>query len=107
MIQPRFKTPKPRALDHAGAEGIAAEALAFLTADPARLMRFLADTGMDPVDLATALADGGAGVLSASLDHIVADESLLLIFASDLQRKPEEIMHAQAVLQGPAPHMSM
>ena len=107
MMQTRFKTPKAQALDHAGAEAVAAEALAFLTADEARLTRFLADTGMDPQDLASALADGGAGVLAASLDHIVADESLLLVFASDIRRKPEEIMVAQALLQGPASQTSM
>ena len=103
----RFKTPKPPALNYAGAEALAAEALAFLTADEARLARFLADTGMSPQDLATALADGGGGVLSAALDHILTDESLLLVFASDARRKPEEIMLAQHLLQGPAAQTSL
>ena len=103
----RFKTPKPAALNYAGAEALAAQALAFLTSDEARLARFLADTGMAPQDLAAALSDGGGGVLSAALDHIVTDESLLLVFASDVRRKPEEIMLAQHLLQGPAPPTSM
>ena len=103
----RFKQPKPARLDRAGAEAIAASALEFLTADPARLVRFLGDTGMDPHGLAASLADGGAGVLAAALDHIVADESLLLVFASELRRKPEEIMGAQMLLQGPTPLSSL
>ena len=103
----RFKQPKPAALDFAGAEAMAAAALAFLTSDPQRLNRFLGDTGMDPQQLAQSLSDGGGGVLSAALDLIVCDESLLLVFASELRRKPEEIMRAQALLQGPTPQMSM
>lgn len=103
----RFKQPKPAPLDYAGAETIAAGAMAFLASDPARLTRFLADTGMDPQALAACLADGGGGILSAALDHIVCDESLLLVFASELRRKPEEMMLAQALLQGPTPQTSM
>ena len=103
----RFKQPKPVPLDFSGAEAIAAEAMAFLTADAARLSRFLADTGMDPQQLARSLAEGGAGVLAAALDHLVSDESLLLVFASELRRKPEEIMMAQHILQGPAPASSL
>ena len=103
----RFKQPKPARLDRKGAEALAASALAFLTAEPTRLNRFLSETGMDPQTLATSLQDGGAGVLDAALDHIVSDESLLLVFASDVRRKPEEIMEAQHLLQGPAPLTSM
>ena len=103
----RFKQPKQPPLDYAGAEALAAQAMAFLTSDPARLSRFLSDTGMDPRELAGSLADGGAGVLAAALDHIVCDESLLLVFASEVRRKPEEIVLAHALLQGPAPQTSV
>jgi hypothetical protein len=103
----RFKTPKPPALDYAGAEAMAAEAVAFLSADEVRLARFLGETGMEPHELAASLAGGGSGVLSACLDHIASDESLLLVFAGELRRKPEQIMMAQALLQGPAPQDSM
>ena len=82
---------------------MAAVSMEFLTSEPARMSRFLSESGMAPGDLAASLAEGGAGVLSAALDHICADESLLLVFASELRRKPEEIMLAQALLQGPAP----
>ena len=103
----RFKQPKAAPLDHAGAEELAAQSLAFLTSDPARLNRFLADSGMDPQQLAVSLAEGGSGILAAALDHIVSDESLLLVFASDIRRKPEEIKTAHANLQGPAAMTSL
>ncbi len=103
----RFKQPKPAPLDHAGAEATAARSLAFLTADPGRLKRFLSDSGMDPQQLAESLATGDTGILAAALDHIVGDESLLMVFASEVRSKPEEIMMAHALLQGPAPLSSM
>jgi Protein of unknown function (DUF3572) len=103
----RFKQPKPAPLDHAGAEALAAQSLTFLTADPNRLNRFLADSGMDPQQLAASLTTGGTGILAAALDHIVGDESLLLVFASEVRCKPEEIMMAHTILQGPTPLNSM
>jgi hypothetical protein len=96
----RLKQPKPQRLDRAGAEALAAEAMAFITADEARLSRFLGDSGLDPGTLAAALANGGEGVLDAALDFIVSDESLLLVFASEVRRKPEEIVVAHALLTG-------
>ena len=102
-----LKQPKPKALDRAGAEALAAEAMAFLTADEARLTRFLGDSGLDPGALAAALSDGGGGVIEAALEHVVSDESLLLVFASEIRRKPEELMMAHALLAGPTPYASV
>jgi hypothetical protein len=96
----RFKAAKSPPLDREGAEAMAASALAFLAADPDRLARFMTETGMDPQALASGLKDGGAGVIEAALDHIAADESLLLVFASEVRRKPDEIMLAQYLLSG-------
>ena len=103
----RFKQPKPARLDRVGAEAIAATALAFLTADPARLVRFLGDSGMDPAGLAHSLATGAHDMMPAALGHVAADESLLLLFASEARQKPETIMAALALLEGPAPQTSM
>lgn len=103
----RFKVPKPKGIDRATAETIAAEALAFLTAEPSRLVRFLGESGMDPEALAQGLTDGDEGVLGAALDHVVCDESLLLVLASELRRKPEDIMTAHVLMQGPAPFTSV
>ncbi len=99
----RFKQPKPKGIDRPAAEAIAAEALALLAAEPGRLTRFLGDSGMDPNTLAAGLSTGDDGVLAAALDHVVCDESLLLVLASELRRKPEDIMIAHALMQGPAP----
>ena len=103
----RFKQPKAAPLDYAGAEEMAAHSLAFLTSDPLRLNRFLTESGMDPQQLALSLTDGSSAILAAALDHIVCDESLLLVFASDIRRKPEEVVNAHALLQGPAPLTSL
>ena len=99
----RFKQPKPKRLDRAEAEEIAAQTMAFLASEPARLARFLGDSGMDPQQLAGSLAGGDNAILTAALDHAVCDESLLLVLASELRRKPDEIVMAHALLQGPAP----
>ena len=99
----RFKQPRQPALAYPGAEAIAAAALEFLAEDPSRLGRFLGDSGMQPDEQASALAGGGTGVMAAALEHILADESQLLVFASGLRRKPEEVVAAHALLQGPAP----
>ena len=90
----RFKTPTQPPLDHRTAEDIAAQAIAFLTSEPSRLTRFLSETGMLPNELAASLANGGTDMLSACLDHVVCDESLLLVFASEIRRKPEDVMMA-------------
>lgn len=103
----RFKQPKPKGIDRAAAEAIAAEALAFLTADPGRLTRFLSESGMDPKALAAGLTAGDDGVLAAALDHVVCDESLLLVLASELRRTPDDIMTAHSLMQGPAPLTSI
>ncbi len=102
-----LKQPKPKALNRADAEALAAEAMAFLTADGARLARFLGDSGLDPSALAAALSAGGNGVIEAALEHVVSDESLMLVFASEIRRKPEELMTAQALLAGPTPYASI
>jgi hypothetical protein len=103
----RLKQPKPAPLDRATAEALAAEAVAFLTADSARLSRFLGDSGLDPGALAAAIASGGDGIFDAALDHVASDESLFLVFASEVRRKPEEIMAARALLAGPTPYASI
>ena len=102
-LQMRFKQSRPKALDREGAEAIAATALAFLAAEPARLGDFMKNSGMTPEALTAGLVAAEPGLLAAALDHIVCDESLLLVFASEVRRKPEEVLLAQHLLQaGPA-----
>lgn len=84
---------KPAALD---AEEIAIAALGFLAGDPARLERFLSLTGLDPASLRAAAQ--APGFLGSVLDHLMADEGLLLAFAADSRIAPEAITTARARL---------
>lgn len=80
------------------AETISIEALAFLADDPSRLARFLTETGIS-ADTLIRQASRPA-TMQAILDHLMSDESLLLVFAADKARRPEEIAAAQAILTG-------
>ena len=72
-------------LDRDAAVAIAAQAVAFLAAD--RLGRFLALTGLSPIDLKAGL--GQPAFLGAVLDHLLGDEPLLLAFAEAVEIAPE------------------
>jgi Protein of unknown function (DUF3572) len=85
-------------VDRETAETIAAQGLAFLTADAQRLHRFLALTGLQPAELRTRL--GSSEVLAAALRFLAADESLLLTFAASHHVAPEAIAAALARLDG-------
>ena len=81
------------------ARSLAVGALAFIAADSDRLTRFLNLTGLGPDNLRTAAAD--PAFLSSVLDYLVADEELLVAFASDAGLKPEAVARAHAALCGP------
>ena len=61
------------------AEAVAVDALAFLAGNPEELGRFLAGSGLGPGNLRAAAAD--PAFLAGVLDHMMADEALLLAFA--------------------------
>ena len=82
----------------ADAERIALAALAFLAEDATRLARFLALTGIGPAELRAGAADGS--INGAVLDHLMADESLLLVFAAENAISPPDIQIAHALLTG-------
>ena len=63
-----------------GAETMAIAALGFLAAEPERLARFLALSGLGPHNLRQAATS--PGFLAAVLDHLAADERLLVAFAA-------------------------
>jgi hypothetical protein len=86
------------------AEEIGANALAFLAADPARLLPFLQVTGIELDDLRREA--GSARVLTAVLDHLEQDESLLLVFTSSIGVPPEDVGRARSVLAGDRPRTS-
>ncbi|HWV53325.1 MAG TPA: DUF3572 domain-containing protein [Pseudorhodoplanes sp.] len=86
-------------LDRRDAESVAIQALSFLAADPARLGRFLAVTGIGPADIRQAARD--PGFLAGVLEHIAADESTLLAFARETGLAAEYIARSGIVLSGP------
>jgi hypothetical protein len=94
------RTPTaPAAASAERAAGIAIEALAWLAADATRLERFLALSGLGPQNLRKAAAE--PSFLAAILDYLAAHEALLLEFASDSARRPEDVARAHAALGGP------
>lgn len=81
------------------AETIALEALGFLAGDQERLGRFLADTGIGPDTLMRQAST--PATMTAVLDHLLGDESMLLVFAATAGYRPEHIAAAHAVLTAP------
>jgi Protein of unknown function (DUF3572) len=92
----RSEQPKER---QAAAEGLAVTALGFIAAEPERLGRFLALSGIGPDSIRAAARE--AQFLAGVLDHITSDERLLLAFAAENDIDPEAVMRARDVLAGP------
>jgi hypothetical protein len=85
-----------------GAEAAAAmavEALGWLAADEERLERFLALSGLGPQNLRQAAAE--PRFLTAILDYLASNETLLLDFARENGHSPEEVAKAHTILRGP------
>lgn len=79
-------------------EALAIEALGFLAGDPERLSRFLALSGLGPGNLRRAAAE--PGFFLAVLDHLAADERLLVAFAAAQGIDPAAIVAAREALAG-------
>ena len=90
-----FRTRQALSLE--AAESMAAQGLAFLAEDPARLSRFLAVTGLTPDQIREQV--NAPQFLAAVLEHLAGDESLLLVFAANAMIAPEMITPALALLQ--------
>jgi hypothetical protein len=80
------------------AEAIAFIALAFMAEDSQRLGRFLALTGL-ALDELRQHADT-PDTKRAILDHLLQDESLLLVFAAHAGLPPEQIAAAHRLISG-------
>ena len=85
-----------QALAANAAKSLAIEALAFLVEEPERLGRFLALTGLDPAAVRRLARE--PSFFAAVLEHVAADQHLLLAFAAQTQRDPAEVDAARAVL---------
>jgi hypothetical protein len=78
------------------AESVALKAFSFLAGDDEHLHRFLDSTGLRPETIRAAAA--APGFLAAVLDHVAADEMLLIELAKTLDTKPERITEARSTL---------
>jgi hypothetical protein len=81
------------------AESVGVRALSYIADDEKRLALFLDATGLRPETIRRATA--APGFLAAVLDHVAADEVLLLGLANALSTAPERIMEARSALSPP------
>ena len=79
-------------------ETVALQILGCIVAEPQRLSRFLSLTGLDPTTIR--LQATKPGFLSAVLDYVAADESLLIAIASEASIAPGQIAAAQQRMSG-------
>ena len=91
--------PKRQIITADAAESLAIQALAFLAAEPERLSRFLAVTGIGPHEIRAAARE--SQFLVGVLDYLAGDEPLLIAFSAELQVDPADIVHARSVLGDP------
>ena len=92
---------KRQSLNREEAEAFAIDTLTFLAEDPGRLASFLGTTGLSPADVRSQA--GSAEFLAGVLDFVAADESLLLVFASERRIDPTSVLMARrSLLPDPA-----
>jgi len=80
------------------AETLAIQALAFLAEEPDRLAGFLGATGLTPDRIRESA--GQPDFLAGVLEHMLADESLLVAFADGAGIDPADIARARGALGG-------
>ena len=90
----KTRSSKDRARREA-AERLAVAALTFLATEPDHLGAFLAESGLGPGDIRGAARD--PAFLAGVLDHVSANEPLLIAFAQAHGIDPTEIERARAV----------
>ena len=78
------------------AEALALQALAYLAEDDERFRRFLLLTGTALTDIRARAAD--PAFLSGVMDHLIADEPLLLAFAEQATLDPAAVVAARRSL---------
>ncbi len=96
MMKGGYNAPPSTGLE--GPTRTAIEALSLLAGDQNRLERFLAISGLGPQNLRKTAAE--PRFLAAILDYLASDEALLVDFARDTARSPEEVAAARAALGG-------
>ena len=78
------------------AEMLAIQALAFIAEEPERLNLFLVSTGIEAAEIRTAARE--PGFLAGVLEHMLADESLLIAFAESAGIDPAALARARSTL---------
>jgi Protein of unknown function (DUF3572) len=81
------------------AEALALQVLAFLLADAKQISRFLALTGTTPQDLRDVASS--RELQAATLEYLLSDEGLLLMFCQEAGIDPATISPAHRLLVGP------
>jgi hypothetical protein len=94
-----FKPVRRVPMDAGRAEALAATLLAQLAQEPARLTRFLTQSGLEASDLAARA--GERDVLVAVLEHVLGDESFLLVVTTSQRMSPLDVQQALDALQTP------
>ena len=82
------------------AEIVAIQALSFVASDPARLGRFLAETGIGPETLRKSASD--PKFLTSVLDFVMRDDTTVKAFAEASELHPTNVAAAHQVLSDPA-----
>jgi hypothetical protein len=78
------------------AEMLAIQALAFIAEDSEQLTRFVSMTGLEPQYIHAAARE--QGFLAGVLEHMLADENLLIRFAGSAGIDPPEVARACSAL---------
>jgi len=95
----RLKTkPVKPGVDIDQSEGVAIAAFTFLAGEPEYFSRFAGVTGIDLSDIAEIA--GSREFLTAVLEYMLSDESLLLAFCENNNQQPEIVNTAHMVLGG-------
>jgi hypothetical protein len=87
---------KRSSLSRDDAEALAIDALSFLGEEASRLVGFLAASGIGPAELRRQA--GSPEFLAGVLDFVAADESLLLVYASERRVDPATVLAARRIL---------
>lgn len=80
------------------AEVLALNVLGFLASDAERLQRFMDLSGLDVAAIRAGASQ--PAFLGGLIDHLLADESLLLVFAAEHDIRPERIAQLRRTLPG-------
>ncbi len=90
--------PSSRQLQHEEAQTLALQAVAFMAENVHYLDRFLDITGLDVGQLQGAIHSHS--FLAGVLDHLLADESLLLAFCESTGNDPARVWPLRVALAG-------